>query len=156
MGENIFSHAVPREAIENGTPVEVPPAEPEPGGTSILLNFGRNAEGAPYNSVRVYDSGHIECFDIQPASDIQEIIDSVSDYREINRTPHPGRRAVLGARIPVTLYVNWRKMWSEVYKPYMTWQVFEAKMLNSPEFRKLRAIDEIPVYKHQAQPRGVR
>ena len=139
------------EALEAAPVVAIPQPDAEPGGRTHLFNFGRNAEGAPYNIVRVYESGHIECFDIQPASDVQEIIDSVSDYREINRLPHPGRHGRLGARIPITLYIQWRELWRRVYRSYMSWAEFEARQLNKPEYRQLRAIDEIPLFTHQKE-----
>ena len=126
------------------------PAEELKGGTK-LYDFG-GVDGGPRTVVKVYESGHIECFDITPAREVQEIIESVSALREQNARPRPPGKGMVGARIPITLWQAWRQEWQRFFTPYFTWQAFEARKLNSREFRHFNAMPgrgEIPTFRHQ-------
>ena len=131
----------------------------EPSGRTHLFRLGPTPPGAPVPLVRTYENGFVETIEYQSAAEVQEIIDSVSQAREINnwrqhRTPEEDEpKGIMSARIPMTFYANWRRLWREQYRGEMLWMEFLIKMLNSREYRQFNAMPsgEIPLYEHQAR-----
>lgn len=111
--------------------------------TFTHINMGTNWGGVK-NVVSVNDDGEIVARDIQSAEVNTHIVDSNKRMRSamrsgVNRLQEGGK---LAARIPITLFQNWRREWDTTYRNSFTWQTFLASRVNDREFDALRLIDE--------------
>ena len=107
------------------------------------VDMGTNWGGVQ-NVVSVNDDGEIVARDIQSAEVNTHIVDENKRMRSamrdgINRLAEGGK---LAARIPITLFQNWRREWDKSYRDSVTWQTFLASRVNDREFDDLRLIDE--------------
>lgn len=75
---------------------------------------------------------------VRDEMDAQPIIDANSVMREGNRM---GRNGYLAARIPATLYYEWRKDWRVNHADKWTWKTYLASKLNNRDWLKLRTLD---------------
>lgn len=101
------------------------------------INMGHN--GAVRNIVSVSDDGEMICRDVQTGAENDAILDSVAQVR--NSFDIRDQRTAYGyiaARIPITLWQNWRREWMTKYRQYWTWQTFEVMKLNSRDYSYLR------------------
>ena len=100
--------------------------------------------GGVQNVVSVNDDGEIVCRDVQSAQVNTQIVDDNkrmrSAVRDNTSTLKDGSK--LAARIPITLFQNWRREWESQYKDVFTWHTFLVSRVNSREFDDLRLIDE--------------
>lgn len=76
--------------------------------------------------------------DTMPGDIVQKILDENAAVQTagLSKTG-PNGAGVIGARIPLPMYMAWQKEWREKYKLYMKWHVFLKRRLNSNEFSKL-------------------
>ncbi len=75
---------------------------------------------------------------IQDEMDAQPIIDANAEMRN---GAGMGRNGYLAARIPVTIYYEWRKDWRRNHSDKWEWKTYLAQKLNSKDWLKLRTTD---------------
>ena len=103
------------------------------------FDFGTN-EGGVQNVVSVNDDGELVTRDIQSGAVIQVILDSCKEMRDMHSNMPPSMwgnedgQGYIAARVPITIWTNWRKEWQEKFRDYFTWQTFEIMKLNSREY----------------------
>ncbi len=111
------------------------------------FDFGTN-EGGVQNVVSIggEGGGEIVSRDIQSGAVVQVILDSCKEMRTAHDNMPPSMwgaedgHGYIAARVPITIWTNWRKEWQEKYRDYFTWQTFEVMKLNSREFAGFRCI----------------
>ena len=117
------------------------------------VSQGANAGGVE-NIISVNDDGEIVARDVQSAAVNTSIVDQNKRMRSQLRSTGASNfmeRGKLAARIPITLFQNWRREWEARHKDQWTWQTFLISRVNSREFDDLRLIDEhVPVPAHVA------
>lgn len=93
-----------------------------------------NSNGT-YSDVRVNDDELISR-DIMPGHAVQSILDGNHELRATRQNPKAfGRHA---ARIPKTVWTEWRKQWMTTHRQDWTWQTFLAMKLNSRDYSHLK------------------
>jgi len=98
-------------------------------------------EGGVQNMVGCNDDGDMVCIDRQSAAVNQEILDSCREMRNNPEYRNPKAEGYIAARVPITLWVNWRRDWQSRYSKYWTWQTYLVMKRNSTEFSQFRCIN---------------
>ena len=114
-------------------------------GKFIHIDFGTNAGGVQ-NVISVNEDGDLICRDIQSKAVNTVIADSAAEMRLLNSNlpkdqyGNPDAQGYIAARIPITIWTNWRREWDKKYRAYFSWQAYELMMINSPEFAEYRCV----------------
>lgn len=107
------------------------------------FDFG-TSEGGVQNVVSISDDGNILiCRDIQSAAVNQVIIDECKKLKNLNSNGGPPGfgEGYIHAKIPVTIWQEWRRSWMMKFRQYMTWQTFEAMQINKREYSDFTCVD---------------
>lgn len=92
--------------------------------------------GVIQNHIAVSDDELI-CRDVMPGHHVQTILDANARVRNDNAHNRKAQGR-LAARIPITLWSEWRKEWRTKYRQYSTWQTFLAIKINNRDYSYLR------------------
>ena len=98
-------------------------------------------EGGVENWVGVSEENELVCMDVQSAAVNQQILDSCKEMRNSPHLRNPEAKGHIAARLPITMWVNWRREWMRFYQSYYTWQGFLLSRLNRPEFAGFRCVE---------------
>ena len=83
------------------------------------------------------DTRSLYCMDVQRGHVNQRILDANEDWRKAERLGDlPKRQGRHIARIPITIWTNWRREWMSMYRDMMHWQTFELIRLHDPANKK--------------------
>lgn len=116
------------------------------------FNFGTN-EGGVTNIVSIGDDGSIVAQDYQSGAVNQVILDECARLRQLTAnmpagsTANPDAQGYIAAKVPITIWTNWRRMWMSKFRGDFTWQTFLVMQLNSRKYRGFKCVDwkiEVP------------
>ena len=116
--------------------------------------------GGVRNIVSIGSNGEIVARDYQSAATNQIILDECAELRKLTANMPPGSTpsgesaGYIAAKIPITLWQNWRREWQEKYRNYFTWQTFEIMKLNSREYRGFKCVDRDIAVPEQVRTTG--
>ena len=102
-----------------------------------------------HSTVAVDDFNQVTAISTVLAADIEAVENQCEMEREIWRRMSPRQREVscrfgrMVSHVPALIWARWRRVWDTKFRPYMTWQEYEVKKLNSPEFARFRCQDEL-------------
>ena len=107
-------------------------------------------EGGVINFIDVAEDGsELAAYDWQSGETIGEIAKSAAKFRQsiagARKTKEGG---FLAARVPITLWMNWRREWMEKHRDKMLWATFELTKIADRNYQQFRTTDHTLPTKH--------
>lgn len=103
----------------------------------VLFDFGFNGVTRSYG---VEEGDEVIIVESMPAGGVQAILDANKrDEEDAKARLHSSDMGVVGARLDIVTWHNWRKEWREGPKQWgRPWHKFLKDRLNSTEYKHLR------------------